>query len=236
MVAPEPRSLSPSPEPAALLPGDTALLRRRILRPVGGIPVTIALLLLAGVVVALFITRWDVWVGASVCQSTDDAYLRSDITPLSAKIEGYVRRVPVNAAVGERDLRVDVADDPVHARLRHDHRTQSLRGLAVGAFIPVSLGFILRSLTPQWWIWGLAAYAFRFVFSQNIAGSLVLVPVMTALVCYAMPRVPIDLTLLRQTDWRGLALVGVGLGLIYAGIDQGNRLNWPIGMSGFRLC
>jgi MFS transporter, DHA2 family, multidrug resistance protein len=121
---------------------------------------------------------------------------------------------------------------------------QSLRGLAVGAFIPASLGFILRSLTPQWWIWGLAAYASRFVFSQNIAGSLeafysesgawqwiflqnaVLAPVMTALVWYAMPREPIDLTLLRQTDWRGLALVGVGLGLIYAGIDQGNRLDW----------
>ena len=48
---------------------------------------------------------------------------------------------------------------------------QLLRGLAVGAFILASLGFILRSLTPRWWIWGLAAYAFRFVFSQNIAGS-----------------------------------------------------------------
>jgi DHA2 family multidrug resistance protein len=83
---------------------------------------------------------------------------------------------------------------------------QVVRGLAVGAFIPASLGFILRSLAPQWWIWGLAAYAFRFVFSQNIAGSLeafysesgawqwifwqnvVLTPVMTALVWYAMPR------------------------------------------------
>src|ERR1700730_9981890 len=121
---------------------------------------------------------------------------------------------------------------------------QVVRGLAVGAFIPASPGFILRSLAPQWSIWGLAAYAFRFVFSQNIAGSLeafysesgvcqwifwqnaLLTPIMTALVWYAMPREPIDLTLLRQTDWRGLALVGVGLGLIYAGIDQGNRLDW----------
>ena len=121
---------------------------------------------------------------------------------------------------------------------------QVVRGLAVGAFIPASLGFILRSLAPQWWIWGLAAYAFRFVFSQNIAGSLeafytesgvwqwifwqnaLLTPVMTALVWYAMPREGVNRTLLRQTDWRGLTLVGVGLGLIYAGIDQGNRLDW----------
>src|SRR5258708_36279692 len=49
---------------------------------------------------------------------------------------------------------------------------QVVRGLAVGAFIPAALGFVLRSLAPQWWIWGIAAYAFRFVFSQNIAGAL----------------------------------------------------------------
>jgi DHA2 family multidrug resistance protein len=121
---------------------------------------------------------------------------------------------------------------------------QVVRGLAVGAFIPASLGFILRSLSPQWWIWGLAAYAFRFVFSQNIAGSLeafysesgawqwifwqnaLLTPVMTALVWYAMPRERINRILLRQTDWRGLAFVGIGLGMIYAGLDQGNRLDW----------
>jgi len=121
---------------------------------------------------------------------------------------------------------------------------QVVRGLAVGAFIPASLGFILRSLAPRWWIWGLAAYAFRFVFSQNIAGSLeafyseggawqwifwqnaVLTPVMTALVWYAMPREGINRTLLQQTDWRGLAFVGIGLGMIYAGLDQGNRLDW----------
>jgi DHA2 family multidrug resistance protein len=121
---------------------------------------------------------------------------------------------------------------------------QLVRGLAVGAFIPASLGFILRSLAPQWWIWGLAAYAFRFVFSQNIAGSLeafysesgawqwifwqnaVLTPVMTTLVWYAIPREEVNRTLLRQTDWCGLTLVGVGLGMAYAGIDQGNRLDW----------
>ena len=50
--------------------------------------------------------------------------------------------------------------------LVHDYDTlialQFVRGLAVGAFIPAALGFVLRSLAPQWWIWGIAAYAFRF--------------------------------------------------------------------------
>ena len=121
---------------------------------------------------------------------------------------------------------------------------QLVRGLAVGAFIPAALGFVLRSLAPRWWIWGISAYAFRFVFSQNIAGALegwysesgrwewifwqnvVLTPVMLALVVIAMPRRPIDRELLHRTDWTGILYAGLGFGLIYAGLDQGNRLDW----------
>ena len=121
---------------------------------------------------------------------------------------------------------------------------QFIRGLAVGAFIPAALGFVLRSLAPQWWIWGIAAYAFRFVFSQN-SGTAVeawysetghwewifwqnaaLTPVMMLLTAVAMPRRPIDRDLLRRTDWPGIVYAGVGFGLIYAGLDQGNRLDW----------
>ena len=121
---------------------------------------------------------------------------------------------------------------------------QFVRGLAVGTFIPAALGFILRSLTPQWWIWGIAAYAFRFVFSQNIAnaaegwysetghwqwifwGGAALTPVMIALVLIAMPHRPVDRELLRRTDWIGIVYSGLGFGLLYAGLDQGNRLDW----------
>ena len=69
-------------------------------------------------VVALFITRWETWVGASVRQITDDAYVRSDMTPLSAKIEGYVRRVPVNdfQQVKAGDLLIEIEDDDYRAR------------------------------------------------------------------------------------------------------------------------
>ncbi len=121
---------------------------------------------------------------------------------------------------------------------------QIVRGLAVGTFIPAALAFILRSLPPQWWIWGIAAYAFRFVFSQNVSGSLeawysesgdwqwifwqnvVLAAAMIALIAIGMPRQAINRDLLRRTDWGGLAFAGLGFGLIYAALDQGNRLDW----------
>ena len=121
---------------------------------------------------------------------------------------------------------------------------QVLRGLSVGTFIPAALGFILRSLPPRWWIWGIAAYSFRFVFSQNIAASLeavytesghwqwilwqnvVLTPLMALIIMVGVPREAINRDLLRRTDWGGLVFAGLGFGLIYAGIDQGNRLDW----------
>jgi DHA2 family multidrug resistance protein len=121
---------------------------------------------------------------------------------------------------------------------------QLIRGLAVGAFIPAALGFVLRSLAPQWWIWGIAAYAFRFVFSQNIGSAIegwysetgrwqwifwqntALTPIMVVLAAIAMPHRPIDRTLLQRTDWAGIVYSGIGFGLIYAALDQGNRLDW----------
>lgn len=121
---------------------------------------------------------------------------------------------------------------------------QFIRGLAVGAFIPAALGFVLRSLAPQWWIWGIAAYSFRFVFSSNIAGAIEgwyseggnwqwifwqnvgLTLMMLLLVAIAMPRRPIDRELLPRTDWAGIVFSGVGFALIYTAIDQGNRLDW----------
>jgi MFS transporter, DHA2 family, multidrug resistance protein len=121
---------------------------------------------------------------------------------------------------------------------------QIVRGLAVGTFIPSTIGFILRELPPRWWSWGLAAYAFRFVFSQNISSSIEafydenglwewifwqnipLTLLMMGLICLGMRREPPDLGGLRQGDWSGILFGGAGLALLYAGIDQGNRLDW----------
>ena len=40
-------------------------------------------------------TNWTRWEGGAGWQRTNDAYLQSDLTPISAKVTGYVRELPV---------------------------------------------------------------------------------------------------------------------------------------------
>jgi membrane fusion protein (multidrug efflux system) len=79
----------------------------------------VAVILVAGAVVFLFATQWDRWVGLSTRQVTDDAYIRGDITPLSAKVEGYVRHVAVDDfdRVKKGDLLVEIEDADYRARV-----------------------------------------------------------------------------------------------------------------------
>jgi membrane fusion protein, multidrug efflux system len=81
--------------------------------------VRLAVLIAAGVIVVLFATQWDRWVGLSVRQVSDDAYVRGDITPLSAHVEGYVHRVPVDdfQRVKQGELLVEIEDDDYRARV-----------------------------------------------------------------------------------------------------------------------
>ena len=103
--------------PAQRAPPELPRARRR---PSSGITlVRLAVLIAAGVIVVLFATQWDRWVGLAVRQVTDDAYVRGDITPLSAQIEGYVRRVPVDdfQRVKAGDLLVEIEADDYRARV-----------------------------------------------------------------------------------------------------------------------
>ena len=103
--------------PAQRAPPELPRARRR---PWSGITlVRLAVLIAAGVIVVLFATQWDRWVGLAVRQVTDDAYVRGDITPLSAQIEGYVRRVPVDdfQRVKAGDLLVEIEADDYRARV-----------------------------------------------------------------------------------------------------------------------
>jgi membrane fusion protein, multidrug efflux system len=84
----------------------------------------IAILLLAAVLVFTLTRNWNAWEGGRVEQSTDDAYVRGDLTPLSTKVPGIVRTVKVTdyQRVRAGDLLVELEDD--------DYRAQVAQGSA----------------------------------------------------------------------------------------------------------
>ncbi len=77
------------------------------------------ILVLVGAVIAMLAYEWDWWVGSAIEQSTDDAYLQADLTPLAAKVPGYVRRVPVQdfQKVKAGDLLIEIVDDDYRAQV-----------------------------------------------------------------------------------------------------------------------
>jgi membrane fusion protein (multidrug efflux system) len=79
-----------------------------------------ALVVLLIVAVVLTITRnWNSWEGGRIEQTTDDAYVRGDVTPLSTKVPGIVRDVKVSdyQQVHKGDLLVALQDDDYEAQV-----------------------------------------------------------------------------------------------------------------------
>ena len=54
------------------------------------------LVFLVAIAIILVVTgNWNRWEGGAGWQSTDDAYLQSDLTPISAKVAGYLSDLPI---------------------------------------------------------------------------------------------------------------------------------------------
>jgi len=62
---------------------------------VPGIVWRLGAFLLAIAIAVVIATGWSRWEGRASHQVTDDAYLQADIVPISSKVAGYVRDVPV---------------------------------------------------------------------------------------------------------------------------------------------
>ena len=109
--------------------------------------------------------------------------------------------------------------------------------------MPLTLSYILRRLPPKYWAFGIAIYALNLELSLNISASLegwyidhlswawIFWPTVPLAVGMALclsvgvagnPPLPNR----PRADVYGLATSGLGLALIYAGLDQGNRLDW----------
>jgi len=116
-------------------------------------------------------------------------------------------------------------------------------GLASGCFVPLTLSFMLKNTPPRYWAYCVALYALNLELSLNISASLEgwyvdhlswawifwqNVPLALGMaVCLHFgvardapnPNPP-------RADLFGLSSCGVGLALVYAALDQGNRLDW----------
>jgi membrane fusion protein (multidrug efflux system) len=84
-----------------------------------GIGLRLYILLLVGALIAVVAREWDYWVSSAVLQTTDDAYLQADATPLAAKVPGYIRQVLVKdfETVKAGDSLVEIVDDDYRAQL-----------------------------------------------------------------------------------------------------------------------
>lgn len=120
---------------------------------------------------------------------------------------------------------------------------QFLGGIPSGFFVPLTLGFVLRNTPPRTWAYGVALYALSLELSSNISASLEgwyvehldwrwifwqSVPLALAMtLCLGFGTKPDPAPPQRPpADHFGLAVGGVGLAVLYAALDQGNRLDW----------
>jgi membrane fusion protein (multidrug efflux system) len=68
-------------------------------------------------VVIVVTTNWTRWEGGAGWQSTSDAYLQADLTPISAKVAGYVRELPIQdyQRVRQGQILAQLVDDDYRA-------------------------------------------------------------------------------------------------------------------------
>jgi membrane fusion protein (multidrug efflux system) len=114
--APSPNVASappPSPPPAPIPRGGWLFPAMRVL-----------LVIAAGFLAWYVAGHWNRWTGAARYETTDDAYTAGDVTPLSAKVSGYI------ATVGVTDYQVVHKGDLIVEIDASDYRAQLLQAEA----------------------------------------------------------------------------------------------------------
>jgi MFS transporter, DHA2 family, multidrug resistance protein len=121
---------------------------------------------------------------------------------------------------------------------------RALQGFSGGVLIPLAFTIIFSMLPASKHAAGLAGFSVTAVFAPaigpTIGGYLTdtygwpwvfyinLVPgaVMLAALWYSLPKAPMHLDLLRRGDWRGIALMAIGLAALQTVLDDGNVYDW----------
>jgi DHA2 family multidrug resistance protein len=116
-----------------------------------------------------------------------------------------------------------------------------IAGIASGTFYSLTLTFVLTALPKRLIIFGIAAYAADIVFVSNFAcavagwyvdhlswrwlfwNAALPTPLMMLCIYFGIPR---QREPGPRPNWRGFTYFSLGLSLLYAGLDQGERLDW----------
>jgi DHA2 family multidrug resistance protein len=120
----------------------------------------------------------------------------------------------------------------------------AIAGLSSGTFYPLTLSFVLRNIPLRYLALAIALYATAVEGAVNFAPSLygfyrghlswtwmfwtsaLVAPVMTACVYYGIPAAPRPRPSGQKPSFAGFLYSSVGLALLYAALDQGQRLDW----------
>jgi DHA2 family multidrug resistance protein len=121
---------------------------------------------------------------------------------------------------------------------------RALQGFSGGVMIPLAFTIILSMLPPSKRAMGFAGFAVTATFAPAIGPTVGgyftdnygwpycfyvnLAPgaVMLGALWYGLPKAPMRLGLLRNGDWRGIALMAVGLAALQTVLDDGNVYDW----------
>jgi MFS transporter, DHA2 family, multidrug resistance protein len=119
-----------------------------------------------------------------------------------------------------------------------------LAGLTSGTFYPLTLTFALRNIPPRFLPFTLALYATAVDGAVNIAPSLygwyrdhlsyhwmfwvsaVLTPIMALCIYYGVPAPPPRKSAASPPSFAGFLYASAGFALLFAALDQGQRLDW----------
>lgn len=118
------------------------------------------------------------------------------------------------------------------------------QGFTGGVLIPMAFTVILTTLPPAKHPIGLAmfglsatlapslgptvggwltdSYSWQYIFYLNVIPGMLLL----AGVWYALPQMPMQLNLLKQGDWLGIATMAMGLACLEFFLEEGNRQDW----------
>jgi membrane fusion protein (multidrug efflux system) len=106
-----PASTGPSQTAAAVAAARAAALQRGAW---SRFAIPLFAVLVAFIFIALATLRWDAWVGGATTQTTNDAYIRAELTRLSSRVAGEVLTVAANdfqrVKAGDLLIQIDPAD------------------------------------------------------------------------------------------------------------------------------